>query len=128
MTTRNCSTPASATFLLHIAEHAVAFVIATIRSGEPCPDAVTALWKDAGALRLELGSLGDSALAELVEAVLGGPLEHDAHQWIAQSSRGNVLYAQQLLAGALESDALVSEDGLWRWQPGTPPRATRCAS
>jgi Bacterial regulatory proteins, luxR family/AAA domain len=31
--------PASATFLLHIAEHAVAFVIATIRSGDPCPDA-----------------------------------------------------------------------------------------
>jgi len=105
---------ASATFLLHIVEHAVAFVIATVRSGEPCPDAVTALWKDAGALRLDLGSLSDPELAELVEAVLGGPLEHDAHHWIAQSSQGNVLYAQQLLAGALESKALVSEDGLWR--------------
>jgi DNA-binding NarL/FixJ family response regulator len=106
--------PASATFLLHIAEHAVAFVIATIRSGEPCPDAVTALWKDAGALRMDLGSLGAHDLAELIEAVLDGPLEHDAHQWIAQSSEGNVLYAQQLLAGALESNALVSEDGFWR--------------
>jgi DNA-binding NarL/FixJ family response regulator len=105
---------ASATFLLHVAEHAVAFVIATIRSGDPCPDAVTALWKDAGALRLDLDSLGDSDLAELVEDVLGGPLERDAHHWIAQSSQGNVLYAQQLLAGALESEALVSEDGLWR--------------
>jgi DNA-binding NarL/FixJ family response regulator len=106
--------PASATFLLHIAEHAVAFVIVTIRSGEPCPDAVTALWKDAGAPRLDLGSLADSELAELAEAVLGGPLERDAHRWLAQSSRGNVLYAQQLLAGALESNALVSEDDLWR--------------
>ncbi len=106
--------PASATFLLHIAEHAVAFVIATIRSGDPCPDAVTALWKDAGALRLDLDSLGDSELAELVETVLDGPLERDAHHWIAQSSQGNVLYAQQLLAGALESNALISEDGLWR--------------
>ena len=67
--------PASATFLLHLAEHAVAFVIATIRSGDPCPDAVTALWKDAGALRLELDSLGDPELAELIEAVLDGPLE-----------------------------------------------------
>ena len=112
--------PASATFLLHITEHAVAFVIATIRSGDPCPDAVTALWKDAGALRLDLGSLADSDLAELVEAVLGGPLEHDAHRWIAQSSRGNVLYAQQLLEGALESNALVSEDGLWRLARAPP--------
>jgi DNA-binding CsgD family transcriptional regulator len=117
---------ASATFLLHIAEHAVAFVIATIRSGDPCPDAVTALWKDAGALRLDLASLGESDLAELVEDVLGGPLEHDAHQWIAQSSEGNVLYAQQLLAGALESNALVSEDGFWRLarQP-TPSNSLR---
>jgi DNA-binding NarL/FixJ family response regulator len=105
---------ASATFMLHIAEQAVAFVIATIRSGDPCPDAVTALWKDAGALRLDLGSLDDSDLAELVEAVLGGPLEHDAHRWVAESSQGNVLYAQQLVTGALESNALVSEDGLWR--------------
>ncbi|HEY5261044.1 MAG TPA: hypothetical protein VIJ33_02945 [Solirubrobacteraceae bacterium] len=46
--------------------------------------------------------------------MLDGPLERDAHLWIAQSSRGNVLYAQQLLAGALESKALISEDGLWR--------------
>jgi DNA-binding NarL/FixJ family response regulator len=106
--------PASATFLLHIAEHAVAFVIATVRAGDPCPDAVTALWKDGGAPRLDLGALSDADLAELVEAVLGGPLEHDAHRWLAQSSRGNVLYAQQLLAGALESNALRSEDGLWR--------------
>jgi hypothetical protein len=113
--------PASATFLLHIAEHAVAFVIATIRSGDPCPDAITALWKDAGALRLDLGSLADSDLAELVEAVLGGPLERDAHRWIAQSSQGNVLYAQQLLAGALESNALISEDGLWHLARQPPP-------
>src|SRR6202035_3051253 len=107
-------------------EHAVAFVIATIRSGDPCPDAVTALWKDAGALRLDLASLGESDLAELVEDVLGGPLEHDAHRWIAQSSEGNVLYAQQLLAGALESNALVSEDGFWRLarQP-TPSNSLR---
>jgi DNA-binding NarL/FixJ family response regulator len=106
--------PASATFVLHLAEHAVAFVVATIRSGEECPDAVTSLWKDAGALRLELDPLGDPELAELIEAVLDGPLEHRAHRWFAQSSRGNVLYAQQLLAGALDNNALVSEDGLWR--------------
>ncbi len=106
--------PASATFVLHLAEHAVAFVIATIRSGEECPDAVTSLWKDAGALRLELDPLGDPELAELIEGVLEGPLEHRAHRWFAQSCRGNVLYAQQLLAGALENSALVSEDGLWR--------------
>ena len=43
------------------------------------------------------------------------------------SSQGNVLYAQQLLAGALESNALISEDGLWRLTRQPAP-ATRCAS
>jgi DNA-binding CsgD family transcriptional regulator len=106
--------PASATVLLHVAEHFVAFVVATVRAGEPCPDAVTALWKDAGAVRVEVGSLEDSVLAELIEAVLDGPVERDTQRWLARTSEGNVLYAQQLLAGALESGALTREEAAWR--------------
>ena len=39
----------SASLVLHLANAAVAFVLATVRSGEPCPDAIVSLWKDAGA-------------------------------------------------------------------------------
>jgi len=106
--------PASATLLLHLAEHAIASVVATVRAGEPCPDAVTELWKDAGCAFLELEPLGDEQLAELVEAVLGSPLQHDARQWIVQRSHGNILYTRQLIVHAIESDALVCEDGFWR--------------
>jgi DNA-binding NarL/FixJ family response regulator len=106
--------PASATLLLHLAEHAIASVVATVRGGEPCPDAVTELWKDAGCMLLELEPLGDAQLAELVETVLGGPLQHDARRWMIEQSHGNVLYARQLVEHAIESDALVSQDGLWR--------------
>ena len=93
---------ASATLLLHAAEHSVASVIATVRAGDPCPDAVTALWKDAGSVRVELGALEEEVLARLVEAALGGAVQRDVQRWLARSSRGNVLYAQQLLAGALD--------------------------
>jgi len=113
--------PASATLLLHAAEHAIASVLATVRAGERCPDAVTALWKDAGCALLELEPLPEAQLVELIETVLGGPLQYDTRQSIVQRSHGNVLYAQQLVAHAIESDALVCEDGVWRLarQPST---------
>jgi DNA-binding NarL/FixJ family response regulator len=106
--------PVSASALLHLADQSVAFVVATIRTGETPPDAVTALWKDAGAVRLDLGALSAAELADLVEAALDGPVEQRAHRWIAESSRGNVLYAQQLVTAALDSDALVRSEDLWR--------------
>ena len=46
--------PASAALILQLAITGTAFVLATVRSSEPCPDAVQSLWKDAGAARLEL--------------------------------------------------------------------------
>ncbi len=113
--------PASATLLLHSAEQAIASVVATVRAGESCPDAVTALWKDAGCALHELEPLSDEHVVELVESVLGGPLQHDARWWIVQRSHGNVLYTRHLIARAIDSEALVCKDGLWRLvrQPST---------
>ena len=56
-TTRSCSTPSSAALVLHLTVTDSAFVVATVRSGEPCPDAIVSLWKDAGARRIELARL-----------------------------------------------------------------------
>jgi hypothetical protein len=36
----------SAALVLHLVAQSSANIVVTIRSGEPCPDAVTALWKD----------------------------------------------------------------------------------
>ena len=64
--------PASAAMVLHLVMSGTAFVVATVRTGEPLPDAVEELWKDAGAARLELGLLDEAAHGRLVETVLGG--------------------------------------------------------
>lgn len=53
-------------------------MLVTVRFGEPCPDAIVSLWKDAGARRMELERLGDDAVGALVESTLRGPLEHAA--------------------------------------------------
>jgi hypothetical protein len=37
--------PASATLTRHLARTGTAFVVVTVRTGEPCPDAITWLWK-----------------------------------------------------------------------------------
>jgi DNA-binding CsgD family transcriptional regulator len=113
--------PTSAALVLHLVSTGTVFVLATLRTGEPFPDAVQSLWKDAGVARLELRTLDEEETARLSDVVLGGPAEQQAQRWLFESSRGNVLYARELLAGALDQGALQERDGLWRLTRRPPP-------
>jgi DNA-binding CsgD family transcriptional regulator len=104
----------SAALLLYLVEHGGIFAAVTTRSGERCPDAVTAIWKDAGGVRIELTGLREPELVEMVERALRGPLQRDARRWLVDTSAGSVLYARQLIDSALQTGALVDEQGLWR--------------
>jgi DNA-binding NarL/FixJ family response regulator len=106
--------PVSAALVLHLATSAGAFILATVRSGEPCPDAIVSLWKDGAAQRVELDRLTDADVAALVEAALGGPLEEAALRWVIETSQGNALYVRELVAGAVESGTLQRFGDLWR--------------
>ncbi len=110
----------SAALVLLLATSAAAFVVAVVRSGESCPDAVVSLWKDAGAERLELLPFTKEETDELVEDVVGGPVEESARAWIWESSQGNALYAHELALGAVENGTLRQVSGLWRML-GRPP-------
>src|ERR1700744_4778308 len=63
---------------------------------------------------MELAYLGDDAVRALVEAALGDPVEEAALDWVAEVSRGNVLYVRELVRGAVEAGALVRSAGVWR--------------
>jgi DNA-binding CsgD family transcriptional regulator len=106
--------PVSAALVLHLANTSSAFVIATVRAGEPCPDAIVSLWKDDTARRMELAYLSHDAVRALVEAALGDPVEEAALDWVAEVSRGNVLYVRELVRGAVAAGALVRSAGFWR--------------
>ena len=106
--------PVSATLVLQLASGGDAFVIATVRVGEPCPDAVISLWKDAGARRFELGGLGDDEIRGLIETVLEGPVEERVMRWILDRSGGNPMYARELVNGAVSGGSLAWVGGLWR--------------
>jgi DNA-binding CsgD family transcriptional regulator len=106
--------PASAALVNHLATSGVAFVLATVRGDEPCPDAIMALWKDDGARRIELGTLGDEDVRALIESVLEDPIEEEALRWVTEVSGGNVLYVRELVTGAIEAGTLVHDDAFWR--------------
>jgi DNA-binding CsgD family transcriptional regulator len=116
----------SATLVLHLASGSGVFVLVTVRSGEPVPDAVESLWKDAGARRMDLAQFTDDGILQLVETGLGGPVEHATAQRVVEMSAGNPLYARELVLGALDQETLALDRGLWRLhgRPSVPPSLT----
>ncbi len=115
--------PMSATLLVQLATERDAFVAATVRSREPAPDAVVALWKEGIAERLELGTLGASSVAELLRAVLGGDVDAGTMRRFTDASGGNPLLLRELVVGAVEADLLKQQDGLWRLGGALPVSA-----
>lgn len=92
-----------------------ASVVLTLRAGEPAPDAITALWKDQLLPRLELQPLSRIETAELLEAVLGSPVESASADRLWHYTRGNVLYLRQLLSDELTVEHLRQKFGVWIW-------------
>jgi len=87
-------------------------VLATVRVGEPCPDAIRALWKDAGAARIDLAPLARSATTELAQTLLAGPLERRAEAVLWRLSGGNPLELRELVLSLVEDGRLaLVEDG-----------------
>lgn len=104
----------SATVVLNLAEdpHIVPFV--TVRAGEPQPDAITALWKEAGAERVDLSPLADVHVRALLELVLGGPVSEATLERLVGLSGGKPLVLRELVDAGVVEGALRVVDGQWR--------------
>jgi DNA-binding CsgD family transcriptional regulator len=97
-------------------------VVATVRTHEPAPDLVTALWKDGLAERIELDPLTEGEVAEVVAAFLGGPVAGASVRRLLELSQGNPLYLRELMMGGVASGALGESGGIWSLQvPLTAP-------
>jgi DNA-binding CsgD family transcriptional regulator len=107
---------ASAALVHQLVIRGLAVVVATVRTGEPAPDPVIALWKDGLARRLDLSALPPSATAELLERALGGPADGVTRKKVGRITGGNPLYLRELVLGGLESGALRHVDKVWRWR------------
>lgn len=94
-------------------------VIATIRTGETAPDAVTALWKDGLLARLELQPLSHDETGHLLTTVLDGRVALECTERMWKLSQGNVLFLNHLVDNEVRAARLICIDGEWRWK-GTP--------
>jgi ATP/maltotriose-dependent transcriptional regulator MalT len=105
---------ASATLVHQLAATGSAFVMVTVRTGEPTPDPVTALWKDELAVRLDLRGLTSDAIDELLGCVLDGPVDPALVSYLGVRCQGNVLFLRELVLGALEDGTIGNDTGIWR--------------
>jgi DNA-binding CsgD family transcriptional regulator len=112
---------ASATLVHHVAAAGTSVVLATVRTGEPAPDPVVALWRDELCTRVELGPLGPEGTGELVRDLLGGTVDPASVVQLAARSRGNVQFLRELIAGAVDDGRLRDDGGIWRLEGELTP-------
>ena len=101
----------------------LACVLSSGRAGQPGVDPMVVLWKDYGAARIELGSLDDETIEDLLLAVLGAPVDTVSLRQLSGRSLGDPLFFHELVVGALESGALREENGIWRLRGALRPTA-----
>ena len=104
----------SATLLHQLAIDRAARIVATVRSGESAPDAITSLWKDGHLARLELTPFTKKQSIDLVESALGGHLEGLSADLMWEASGGNALFLRHLVEGALDAGRLRKVRGVWQ--------------
>ena len=88
-------------------------VMVTVRVPGPAPDAVTALWKDGLAERIDLRPWNEAQTEAVLTAYLGGPVASGSVRRLWELSQGNALYLRELLIGAMDSGTLRRDGGIW---------------
>jgi predicted ATPase len=113
----------SAAVVHDVVRHGSCDLYATVRTPDPAPDAVTALWKDGLATRIDLEPLTEPEVGEVAAQVLGATLAGNGVRWLFEASGGNPLHAIELIIAAADSGTLYPESGVWLLRlpvPATP--------
>lgn len=105
----------SASLILQLAIEGAALPVVAVRRGEAVHDSVTALWKDGLALRVDLQPFSTSEMRELIGQALGGQASARTLARLAAVSDGNVLFARELVVGAIQAGSLHLRQGVWSW-------------
>ena len=106
--------PASVELVRRLAQVPRIFPFLTVRSDQPVPAALVALWKDGAACRIELLGLSRDETDQLVQGWLGGAAEPTTLAELWHASAGNPLFLRELVLGCVEQGALRRVAGRWR--------------
>ena len=116
----------SATLIHQLASRNLAFVLATLRTGESTmstPDSITTLWKDGTLQRVDLKPFAVAAVREILAAALDGPVDPATAKQFADRSLGNALFLRELVLGAHHDGSLSDRGGIWRLSGPLSPSA-----
>lgn len=111
----------SATLVHQIALSGSAALVLTVRTGEPAPDPVSALWKDGLAARIELEPLRRPDMERLLRASLAGPVDARTAERLWRLTSGNPLYLRELIELGRTTGALQQRGDVWHWAGGVTP-------
>jgi DNA-binding CsgD family transcriptional regulator len=108
--------PASAALVHHLVTTDGVRPLIALRAGEPVEDAITALWRDGAAERVDLQPLGPDDVAVLLGRVLDGEVEAATAWRLWKVAGGNPLYVHELVTEATRVGTLAVTGGVWRWR------------
>jgi DNA-binding CsgD family transcriptional regulator len=117
---------ASAALVHQVVAADEAFVLVSVRRGEPTPDALRALWKDDLCALVDLAELSRREVEELLEAALGAPMDGGSATALWELTRGNALFLRELVRHGVDHGLLTKQHGVWRWR-GQVAAGTRLA-
>jgi DNA-binding CsgD family transcriptional regulator len=115
--------PTSAALLGQLLDGNAIFLIGTLRTGEPAPHGLADLWRRDHVLRIDLDDLPPDDVVTLLHLALGGPVAAGTVDTVATLSRGNVLYAREIVIGASVAGNLRQHQGVWQLTGPVPTTA-----
>ena len=110
--------PASAALVHHLVTTDGVRPLIALRSGEPIEDAITAIWRDGAAERVDLQPLAPDDVSQLLGHVLGSEVEAATAWRLWKVAGGNPLYLHELVTEATRIGTLSVTGGVWRWRGG----------
>ncbi len=106
--------PLSSTLVHQLAASGSARLIVTIQSGDPVPDAITALLKERLLQNLRVEAFTPEQTETLARAVLGGVVDTRLVNELHRQTAGSPLLLRGLLDAGRESGVLVRTDAGWQ--------------
>ncbi|SCG67057.1 ATP-, maltotriose-and DNA-dependent transcriptional regulator MalT [Micromonospora halophytica] len=107
--------PPSAALVHLLARQENTTVLGTLRNGEQIPLPIRALWTDDLVEHAELAPLGPTETADLLAAILDGPVDAGSAERLFRLSAGNPLLLRELVLAASGGGELDRPYGVWRW-------------
>src|SRR6185369_6456373 len=106
--------PSSAA-LAHLLVREGATLLGTLRTAEPVPAPISALWTEGLVQHAELVPLDADVSRDLLAMMLGAPVESGSAHRLARLAGGNPLLLRELVMAAHSGGEMSRAYGTWRW-------------